>query len=66
MRDLFLCARVQIEGSYVLTSGDLASSAMVRRLVTNMMNSTLRKLEVGATLGLVSGGVRSFSVLFRV
>lgn len=45
---LVLCVRVQVEGSYVLTSGDLASSAMVRRLVTNMMNSTLRKLEVGA------------------
>lgn len=37
---------LQVEGSYVLTSGDLASSPMVRRLVTNMMNSTLRKLEV--------------------
>eukprot|EP00752_Nemacystus_decipiens_P001916 g1845.t1 len=39
----------EVEGSYVLTSGDLASSAMVRRLVTNMMNSTLRKLEALAT-----------------
>ncbi|CAN0097129.1 unnamed protein product [Ectocarpus fasciculatus] len=39
----------EIEGSYVLTSGDLSTSSMVRRLVTNMMNSTLRKLETLAT-----------------
>ncbi|CAN0553324.1 unnamed protein product [Ectocarpus sp. 12 AP-2014] len=39
----------EIEGSYVLTSEDLSTSSMVRRLVTNMMNSTLRKLETLAT-----------------
>ncbi|CAM9280799.1 unnamed protein product [Scytosiphon promiscuus] len=39
----------EVEGSYVLTSGDLAASSMVRRLVSNMMNSTLRKLESLAT-----------------
>ncbi|CAN0011293.1 unnamed protein product, partial [Ectocarpus sp. 8 AP-2014] len=39
----------EIEGSYVLTSEDLSTSSMVRRLVTNMMNSTLRKLEALAT-----------------
>lgn len=35
----------------MLTSADLAASAMVRRLVTNMMNSTLRKLEVSRAAG---------------
>ncbi|CAB1109384.1 unnamed protein product [Ectocarpus sp. CCAP 1310/34] len=39
----------EIEGSYVLTSEDLSTSSIVRRLVTNMMNSTLRKLETLAT-----------------
>lgn len=41
-----LFAFLQVAGSYVFTSGDLATSPMVRRVVENMMNATLRKLEV--------------------
>ena len=41
---VFACR--QVAGSYVFTSGDLATSPMVRRVVENMMNATLRKLEV--------------------
>lgn len=36
----------EVAGSYVFTSEDLVASPMVRRLVQNMMNATLRKLEV--------------------
>lgn len=36
----------EVAGSYVFTSEDLIASPMVRRLVQNMMNATLRRLEV--------------------
>lgn len=36
----------EVAGSYVFTSSDLVASPIVRRLVQNMMNATLRKLEV--------------------
>lgn len=48
-------AKRQVAGSYVFTSGDLVSSPMVRRVVQNMMNATLRKLEVRPAVRLVVG-----------
>ncbi|CBJ27995.1 expressed unknown protein [Ectocarpus siliculosus] len=55
----------EIEGSYVLTSEDLSTSSMVRRLVTNMMNSTLRKLETLATEPLRKSSITITQVLAK-
>ncbi|CAM9778737.1 unnamed protein product, partial [Discosporangium mesarthrocarpum] len=39
----------EVAGRYVLTSGDLVGSPLIRQVVQNMMNATLKKLEDIAT-----------------
>lgn len=56
----------EVAGSFVFTSEDLLASAMVRRLVQNMMNATLRKLEVRVFLASSAFCARCLREVFLV